>query len=121
MALCGAVIARRGGRYACLEAPQDGWATRKAVHTAVVMGYETTGTDHDFGAASPYTRLADPERLALGIDCAVEVQKSLDAGELVSHPVREIKGGWGGIIKGLEILRSGKVSGEKLVVRIPQE
>jgi hypothetical protein len=65
-ALCSAAIARRGGRYACLEAPQDGWVTRKAVRTAVVMGYETTGTDHDFGAASPYTRLADPERLALG-------------------------------------------------------
>lgn len=85
------------------------------------MGYETTGADHDFGAASPYTRLADPERLALGIECAVEVQRCLDAGGLVCHPVREIKGGWGGIIKGLEILRSGKVSGEKLVVRIPQE
>jgi hypothetical protein len=84
------------------------------------MGYETTGADHDFGKDSPYTRLADPERLALGIECVGEVQRCLDAGDLKCHPAREIKGDWEGIIKGLEILRSGKVSGEKLVVRIPQ-
>jgi hypothetical protein len=85
------------------------------------MGYETTGTDHDFGEKSPYTRMADTEKHALGVESAVEVQRCLDEGKLMSHPVREIKGGWEGIIQGLEILKSGKVTGQKLVIRIPQD
>ncbi|KAI1129529.1 chaperonin 10-like protein [Nemania abortiva] len=120
-AMCFSTIARRGGRYVCLEALEDGWVTRQAVHTNVAMGYETTGIDHDFGPSSPYTRLADPALHERGVRWAAEVQALLDVGKLTHHPVREIKGGWDGIIKGLELLRRGKVSGEKLVVRIPQD
>ncbi|KAI8630880.1 hypothetical protein F5Y19DRAFT_463740 [Xylariaceae sp. FL1651] len=120
-ATCFGAIARRGGRYVCLEALEEGWVTRQAVSATVAMGYETTGTDHDFDPGSPYTRLADPTLHRLGVQWAAEVQALLDAGKLTHHPVREIKGGRDGIFKGLELLRRGKVSGEKLVVRIPQD
>lgn len=40
-------------------------------------------------------------------------------GRVVPHSVRELKGGWDRILRGPE-LRNRKVSGEKLIVRIPQ-
>ena len=106
--------------HASKPSQRTGSITRKVFRTSVVMGYETTGVDHDFGEESPYTRLADTEKLALGLESAVEVQRCLNEGRLMSHPVREI-GGWEGISQGLEILRPGKVTGQKLVIRIPQD
>lgn len=118
---CMGTIARRGGRYACLEALDTSWpGARKAVKTGVVMAYETTGLAVDYGADSAYTRPASAESYALGVEAAGEMQSLIDSGRVVPHPVRELKGGWEGIFKGLEMLRGGKVSGEKLVVRIPQ-
>lgn len=120
-AACMGAIARRGGRYACLEALDPSWpAARKAVRAGVVMAYETTGHAVDYGHQSPYTRPARPESYALGVEAAAEVQALIDAGRLVPHPIRELKGGWDAILRGLDMLRGGKVSGEKLVVRIPQ-
>jgi NADPH:quinone reductase-like Zn-dependent oxidoreductase len=120
-AACMGAIARRGGRYACLEALDASWpGARKAVRAGVVMAYETTGHAVDYGAGSAYTRPARAESYALGVEAAAEMQALIDAGRVVPHPVRELKGGWDGILKGLDMLRGGKVSGEKLVVRIPQ-
>jgi len=114
-------IARRGGRYACLEALDASWpGGRKAVKAGVVMTYETTGVAVDYGADSAYSRPASAESFALAVEAAGEMQALIDGGRVVPHPVRELKGGWDGIFKGLEMLRGGKVSGEKLVVRIPQ-
>ncbi|KAI1738093.1 hypothetical protein F4680DRAFT_467596 [Xylaria scruposa] len=120
-AACMGAIARRGGRYACLEALDTSWpGARKTVKAAVVMAYEAMGHDVDYGAESAYTRPASAESYALGVEAAREIQALIDSGRVVPHPVRELGGGWDGILKGLEMLRGGKVSGEKLVVRIPQ-
>jgi hypothetical protein len=114
-------IARRGGRYACLEVLGASWpGARKAVKTGIVMAYEATGHAVDYGAESAYTRPASPEAYALAVEAVSEIQPLIDARSVVPHPVRELKGGWDGILRGLEMLRGGKVSGEKLVVRIPQ-
>lgn len=120
-AACMGAIARRGGRYACLEALDTSWpGARKAVRTGVVMAYEIAGRAVDYGAESAYTRPASAKSYALGVEAVGEMQPLIDGGRVVPHPVRELKGGWDGILKGLEMLRGGKVSGEKLVVRIPQ-
>lgn len=42
----------------------------------------------------------------------------IDDGCVVLYLVREFKGGWDGIFKGLDMFCGVKVSGEKLVVRI---
>ncbi|KLU92919.1 hypothetical protein MAPG_11868 [Magnaporthiopsis poae ATCC 64411] len=84
------------------------------------MAYEIIGRAVDYGAESTYTRLANPESYTLGVEAAREMQALIDGGLVKPHPVRELKGGWDGILKGLEMHRHGKVSGEKLVVRIPQ-
>lgn len=120
-AACMGAIARRGGRYASLEVLDPSWpGARKAVTAGIVMAYEITGDAVDYGAESAYTRPASAESYALGVEAAREMQALIDGERVVPHPVRELKGGWHGILKGLEMLRGGKVSGEKLVVRIPQ-
>ncbi|OAA69789.1 Alcohol dehydrogenase superfamily, zinc-type [Cordyceps fumosorosea ARSEF 2679] len=120
-AACMGAIARRGGRYACLEVPDASWpGARKAVRAGVVMAYECTGHAVDYGAESAYTRAASPEAYALAVEAVAELQPLIDDGRVVPHPVRELRGGWEGILKGLEMLRGGQVRGEKLVVRIPQ-
>ncbi|KAK1996636.1 GroES-like protein [Colletotrichum falcatum] len=120
-AVCMGAIARRGGRYACLEVPDASWpGARKAVRTGVVMAYEATGRTVDYGAESAYTRPASAASYALAVEVVAEMQALIDGGRVLPHPVRELKGGWDGILSGVEMLRSGKVSGEKLVVRIPQ-
>ncbi|CAP62327.1 uncharacterized protein PODANS_0_210 [Podospora anserina S mat+] len=121
-AACMGAIARRGGRYVCLEALDASWpGGRKAVKVGVVMAFETTGYSVDYGAGSTYTRPARVESYKLGVEAAAEMQALIDDGRVVPHPVRELKGGWDGILKGLDMLRGAKVSGEKLVVRIPQD
>lgn len=45
-------------------------------------------------------------------------QKLIDEGKLRHHPLRVIRGGIEDILKGLELVESGKVSGEKVVVRL---
>lgn len=121
VSVCFGAIARRGGRYTGLEALDSGWVTRRAVQAGVVMAFETTGVAVDYGADSPYTRPASVEKHSFAVEAAAEMQALLDAGKVTHHPVREVKGGWEGILKGLEMLKSGKVSGQKLVVRIPQD
>jgi len=44
--------------------------------------------------------------------------KLLASGALKTHPVRLGQGGLSGVLDGLELLRQGKVSGEKLVYRV---
>jgi len=45
-------------------------------------------------------------------------QRLLDDGKLRAHPVKALPPGFQSIIDGLKLLRSGNVSGEKLILRI---
>ncbi|KAI1172507.1 putative zinc binding dehydrogenase [Nemania sp. FL0916] len=112
-------IARTGGRYACLEALNENWRTRKLVHVKEVMGFEGLGLSAQLGtASSTYTRSASTDRFLICQRWRGEIQKLVDTGMLKTHPVREIPGSRGGIIHGLGMLKNGEVRGQKLVVRI---
>jgi hypothetical protein len=65
-----------------------------------------------------YHRDADLKMFDLGVRWSKEVQNLLDQGHLRCHPMREIPGKWQGIIQGLEMLKAGRVRGQKLVVRV---
>ena len=67
-----------------------------------------------------YAREPDPEMREFGEKWFRQVQKMVDEGKIKSHPVRVMGGGFAGILKGLDLLRSRTVSGEKLVYRISQ-
>lgn len=116
---CFAAIARTGGRYACLEGLPEELRTRRAVRVREVMGFEGLGATVDLGpSGSTYSRQANPELFEICARWRGEVQSLMDADLIKSHPVREVPGGWQGIIDGLEMLRRGEVRGQKLVVRI---
>lgn len=119
VSICFGAMARTGGRYACLEEFHDSWRTRRAVKVKVVMGFEMQGVDVDLGH-DVYTRKAKPELHAIGMVWTKEMQALLDAGMIMTQPIRELQGGFEGIIKGLHILKAGEVRGQKLVVRISQ-
>lgn len=81
------------------------------------MGFEMQGVDVDVGNPA-YARKASPEKHAIGMTWAKEMQTLLDAGLITTPPIRELEGRWEGIIRGLEMLQKGEVRGQKLVVRV---
>jgi hypothetical protein len=65
-----------------------------------------------------YESEADPEKRIFGIGWYEEMQELLDSGRLKTHPVKSFPGGYQGIIKGLQLLKTKQVSGEKLIVQL---
>ncbi|KAI1298199.1 GroES-like protein [Xylaria venustula] len=117
VAACLASLARLGGRYACLEAVSDSWITRRAIVRKIVMGFEGQNYDVDLGHPV-YSRKANPALHAVAAQWAHELQPLLDDGCITTQPIREVSGGFEGIISGLAMLQRGEVKGEKLVVSI---
>jgi hypothetical protein len=61
---------------------------------------------------------ASPEKREFGVEWFSAMQKVLDEGKLMWHPVKVLPGCWEAILEGLKMLKNKEVSGEKLVVRI---
>ncbi|KAK2037425.1 GroES-like protein [Colletotrichum somersetense] len=120
VAICYSVMARTGGKYACLEECPEAWRTRRAIQVKEVMGFQVLGVDINLGD-STYTRPADEKLMEVGMQWSREIQLLMESGRIKAHPLRELPSGWESIIRGLELLRKGEVRGEKLVARIPQE
>ncbi|XXH02068.1 hypothetical protein Hte_008433 [Hypoxylon texense] len=116
-AICFGSLSRVGGRYACLEAIPEAWITRRAVTVKVVMGFEGQNYDVDLGHPI-YSRKANPALHAVASRWAHELQPFVSSEKLLTQPIREIEGGFEGVITALEMLQSGEVKGEKLVVNI---
>lgn len=116
-ATCFSAMARTGGRYACLEELPQALRTRPSINVKAVMGFEGLGFDVNLGDSS-YSRHANPDLFNVTARWTEEMQKLLDGAKIKTHPIRELSGRWDGIIRGLALLESGEVSGQKLVVRI---
>lgn len=83
------------------------------------MGPTILGAGVDAGeGSSDYAKGADPELRRWGIDFYQSIQKLIQKQKLRPHPVRVLEGGFEAILHGLELLKRGEVSGQKLVVRI---
>ncbi|OPB44508.1 zinc-binding dehydrogenase family [Trichoderma guizhouense] len=115
--LCFTALHRMGGRYACLEGLPAEWRTRRAVHVKEVMAFEGHGRDMIVNDPT-YSRTASPVLFELCKRWTAEVQSLVDTDRLKSHPVREVKGEWEGIINGLATLQKGGVRGEKLAIQV---
>jgi NADPH:quinone reductase-like Zn-dependent oxidoreductase len=113
---CLKAIGRTGGRCVTLEYANDELKTRKAVKFDMVMAYVAFGKGVELPGA--YHREPDMDKLYSASRWRNDVQELLDQGRIRCHPVREVSGGWEGIIKGLEMLKDGQVRGQKLVVRV---
>lgn len=115
--ICFSVLARLGARYACLEDCPPAWRPRQSVKVNIVMGYEQLGYDVDLGD-NVYTRKNNPESVKICRMWTAEIQEMVNANLIQPLPVRELEGRFEGIIRGLEEIYKGRVSGNKLVVRI---
>ncbi|KAI0199476.1 alcohol dehydrogenase GroES-like domain-containing protein [Astrocystis sublimbata] len=113
---CFKALARAGPRYASLEYAPEEYRTRKAVKVDLPITYVLYGREVKLKGA--YHREANPANVELGTRWRNEVEALLREDQLRAHPVREVPGKWQGIMKGLELLRSGHVRGQKLVVRL---
>ncbi|KAK3903164.1 alcohol dehydrogenase [Staphylotrichum tortipilum] len=122
-ALCYAALGRAGGRYVALEKyPDSVAALRKVVRPSWVMGPVMFGRELQLGEG--YSQPADPAAREFARAWYPLAEALLGLGNLRSHPVRvarpEGRGeGWPeAVVGGLAELREGKVSAQKLVVKM---
>ena len=118
MKFCYGAIGRAGGRYTTLEPYAEQSLTRKRVNPEWILSLALLGKT--IGWKKPYGCDANPELRAFGREWFRCAQRLLTTGEVKPHPVRVgDRTGFEAVLDGLEILKQGQVSGEKLVYRIP--
>ncbi|KAM4055325.1 alcohol dehydrogenase groES-like domain-containing protein [Hirsutella rhossiliensis] len=115
-AFCYAAIGRAGGKYVALDPFSQHAATRANVVADWVLGPSIFGDGSTWPA--PYGRPPSEEIRAYGEKLWALAQKLVDEGKLRHHPVRILEGGLEEVVTGMEMVRSGKLSGEKCVVRL---
>lgn len=113
VACCYASIRRTDGRYASIETCP---ANREAIEAEFVMSLEGTGNEVKLGGE--YGRPASVEKYDLTVKLLLQFQVLLDKGKLRAHPIKIIGRGFDSILEGLTLLKTGSVSGEKLVVTL---
>lgn len=115
--LCYGAIGRAGGRYCGLEpVPQAVAASRPTVRSSWLMVLTMFGGR--VALDGEYAREASAEDRAMSAKIFAATQTLLDNGRIKSHPVRALPDGWAGVIEGVDIIRTGKISGQKLVARV---
>ncbi|KAH7077442.1 chaperonin 10-like protein [Paraphoma chrysanthemicola] len=115
--LCYGAIGRAGGRYCGLEPVSRAVAAgRPSVRASWLMVLTMFG--RRVALDGEYAREASPADRALSANIFAATQKLLDAGRIKSHPVKVLDGAWTGVIQGVDMIRTGAVSGQKLVVRV---
>ncbi|KAL7910356.1 enoyl reductase [Trichoderma velutinum] len=114
--VCFNAIGRAGGQYVSLDPFAEHVATRKSVRTDWVLGPAIFGDGSTWPA--PYGRESNADIRQFGAKLWRLAQKLVDEGKLRNHPLRVLEGGWDSVIEGLDLVRSGKVSGEKIIVRV---
>ena len=113
MLLCYKAIGRLGGFYTALELPPQLPGLRKSVKQDWVMAQTLFGKE--VALSDGYHHAPNEAHVKFGLEWAKIVQDMMNQGELKSHPVRILEGRFDGIMAGLDILREGKISGQKLV------
>jgi NADPH:quinone reductase-like Zn-dependent oxidoreductase len=111
--LCYSAMGRLGGTCISLElSPLE--KPRSTIKTDWVLGMSLLGKEIKMG--STFQQDANPEHRVFGVEYYKQVSNIIKKGGLRAHPPRVMDGGLQGILdEGLELLRLGKVSGEKLV------
>ncbi|RYP08469.1 hypothetical protein DL764_001895 [Monosporascus ibericus] len=116
--MCYAAMARVGGRYTSLEVvPDELLAKRRAIKASFVMAFEISGYGTHFPGS--YAKPADLSKRELGVRFFPMYQRLLSEGKLRTHPTQRLEDGLESVLDGLALLKSGSVSGKKLVVFLP--
>lgn len=118
--LCYEAIGRAGGIYCSLETYQQSLCTRRTVKHSLVMGPAILG--RGVLLPEPYGVPPDPELHEWSKKFFRSLQVLIDDNKIKPLPMEKLQpGGFQTVIAGLEILKSKKVSGKKLVVRVSQQ
>ena len=113
IALCYAAIGRMGGRYASLERCPEELQTRKAVQAKFVYALEIFGKPISLGKG--YDSEGSAELYEFAVGWYQVFQGLMDEAKLRAHPVQLLDGGFEGVQEAIKLLRTGSVSGKKLV------
>ncbi|KAI0417177.1 enoyl reductase [Xylaria grammica] len=113
---CFNAIGRAGGKYVALDPIPAHAASRKVVKTDWVLGPSIFGEGSTW--PEPYGRPPSDEMRQFGAELFAMAQQLVDEGKLKHHPLRILHGGIDAILEGLDAVREGAYSGEKIVVRV---
>jgi NADPH:quinone reductase-like Zn-dependent oxidoreductase len=116
--LCYAAIGRAGGRYVSLEPFREAIAQSRSLTIQPSWVMVLTIFGQKVALDGEYGREARPEDRKFGARAFTAVQALLDRGLLDTHPAKVQSGGWEGVIRGVDTIRSQAMSGQKLVYTI---
>lgn len=115
--LCYEAIGRAGGSYCGLEPVSPAvTGTRPSVRASWLMVLTMFGGP--VALDGEYERAASSADRTLSAAVFAATQVLLDKGLIKTHPEKVIGGGWDGILQAIDVIRTGAVSGHKLVVRL---
>ena len=109
---CDRALSSKGGDYSSLLPIS---IEREDVRDRATMAYTAFGAPFKFG---PRDIPARPEDRAFSERICTIFEDLLATGKIKVHPPRVETGGLGGVLGGLQLLKEGKISGEKLVYNI---
>ncbi|EOA86439.1 hypothetical protein ACJQWK_05874 [Exserohilum turcicum] len=116
-AYCASTMARTGGRYITLElCSEDLKPKRRSIKQDWIFALDIFG--EPIPLSRGYEREASPEVHQFAVNWYRVFQKLIDEGKVRPHPLQELEGGFSGIIEGVRLLKTGSVSGKKLVIAI---
>ncbi|RJE27154.1 oxidoreductase [Aspergillus sclerotialis] len=109
---CGDALSSDGGEYSNLLSAKVPY---KNVKSRSTLGYTALGEAFDFGSTPIPERPQDKEFAEKWIPVA---ERLLAEGRIRPHPPCQRSGGLQGVLDGMQEMREGKVSGEKLVYNV---
>ncbi|KAI9746348.1 MAG: hypothetical protein M1818_000060 [Claussenomyces sp. TS43310] len=116
--LCYASIGRAGGRYVSLEPFREAVTQTRALTVEPSWVMVLTIFGRKVALDGQYGRDARPQDRLFGAHAFAAVQDLLDRGLIDTHPVKRMPGGWEGVMRGVDIIRSQALSGQKLVYSV---
>jgi aspyridone synthetase trans-acting enoyl reductase len=112
--LCYRAIGSKGGRYVSLNPfPKRLALRRRDISVDWVLGYSVFGGRVQL--SSEYQRDEAPEDVVFAGRWMAKMEKLIQGGDVVAHPIDLRDGGLASIIDDADMLRAGSVSGKKLV------
>lgn len=113
MRFCYAAMGRAGGHYTALNPFNDMLATRKVITPDWILATRIAGDGSSWPA--PYACEPEPKLREMARPMFDKIQKLLDSQKIKPHLVQLEDGGLQGVLKGVEKIRKGEISGTKLV------
>ncbi|KZL67113.1 alcohol dehydrogenase [Colletotrichum incanum] len=119
MRICYASLGASGGRYIALDQFSLRGHTRKSIKPKWILANLAFGEPVFLEGSCK--KDADPAMKAFHIGWFAEAQELLSECRILGHPVRLMTGGLECISEGLQCLRNGQVSGQKLVYHLADD